>query len=295
MVIWLRHSNLESAGTGTDALLGLGVSGQILPREAVAATVELDAAYQTMQRDRELLLERARGEAAAIIAQAQEAAQQERAAAAQEYASAAGRGYEAGRQQALAEWYLRTAQSLAERRAVQESLRERIAALVVEAVEQIVMQENTSALFARAVTAVDRIVDGGSYLKVRVGLADYDAASQEFGRLAADWRERGKPVPLTVTVDNELGVGGCVCESDIGMIDASLSVQLDAMRAAVARALLRAQEEMMASAAELDAEPAAENAEMAALLPEPQDESLEAGSSAQDVEPAALETEASHA
>lgn len=223
----------------------------------MAATLELDAAYLAMQEQRDLLLARARSDAQTIVTEAQDAAAQTRAAAEQEYASAASRGYEAGQQQALADWYQRTAQSLAERRAIQESLRERIAALVVEAVEQIIVHEKTEALFARAVIAVDRIVDGGSYLKVRVSPADYGAAMREFGQLAADWRERGRPVPLTVIADNELGAGACVCESDVGMVDASLAVQLNAMRAAVARALLsvaETQDEWEADAAGASAE-----------------------------------------
>jgi type III secretion protein L len=57
-----------------------------------------------------------------------------------------------------------------------------------------------------------------------------------FEQAAARWHERGRPVPVTIVADRALARGSCLCETDIGSIDASLTVQLDALRMAVRRA-----------------------------------------------------------
>jgi type III secretion protein L len=67
--------------------------------------------------------------------------------------------------------------------------------------------------------------------------ADLDAARTAFGEFEERLRMLGRPVPLAVTADPRLEPGACVCESDLGIVDASLSTQLDSMRAAIVRAL----------------------------------------------------------
>ena len=45
---------------------------------------------------------------------------------------------------------------------------------------------------------------------------------------------------VEVQVDAALPVGSCIFESDMGVVDASLSTQLDALRSAMARAVRKA-------------------------------------------------------
>jgi len=92
-------------------------------------------------------------------------------------------------------------------------------------------------LFAQAASTVERIVADGSPLKVRVHPDDLAAATVEFERLAAVWRDGGRTVRLYVSGDAQLERGGCLCETDIGAIDASVSLHIAAMRDAIARAL----------------------------------------------------------
>ncbi|RKP44561.1 type III secretion system stator protein SctL [Trinickia fusca] len=240
MVIWLRHPNVELS-RDAETLGGIGVEEDsgILRREAFATVVALDDAQDVCRREYEAILADARQRAEDITARADEEALALLEQAQEEYESAERRGYDDGKAQALADWYARVAEHGAEQRDMQTLLRERLAELVVVAVEQIVRSEDTSALFARSSAALDRIADGCSYLKVRVHPDDYEAASREFARFATEWRERGRAVPVSVMADRELGVGACICESDLGMVDASLSTQLAAMRAAVERALAR--------------------------------------------------------
>ncbi|MFD1971249.1 type III secretion system stator protein SctL [Trinickia caryophylli] len=174
-----------------------------------------------------------------MLAAARADAEALRAEAREEYDTAQRRGYDAGCRDALSQWYARTAQLLEQRYELQMSLRQRVAELVVSAVEKIVANERPAALFARAAEVVERIVEGSRTLQVRVHPDERDAAVEEFARAVAQWRERGQLVQLTVQSDRSLEPGACVCDTDIGSVDASLKVQIEAVRMAVDAALRR--------------------------------------------------------
>ncbi|MCS0468878.1 type III secretion system stator protein SctL, partial [Burkholderia mallei] len=144
---------------------------------------------------------------------------------------------DAGRAQAIADWHARAADSFEQERRVRDRMRERLAELVAAAVQQMVHTEDARGLFARAAQTIERVVAGASYLTVRVCDADYDAAREQFGLLADAWRRQGRNVPVDVVVEPRVARGTCVCESDFGTVDASLDTQLNAIRAALARAL----------------------------------------------------------
>lgn len=237
MVIWLR--NAQDEGVGEHALQELGVDGDIVRREAFAQLVDLDDGHAMLRDRRRDVLATARDEAERIVAAAHAEADEIRARAQDEFATGQQRGYDAGRQDALAHWYRETAEWLARRRDLQMSMRQRMADIVVLAVERIVSSERPEALFARAADSVDRIVDANCHLRVRVHPGQRELAAAAFERAAAGWHERGRPVPITVIADRSLAPGACVCETDIGLIDASLGAQIDAVRLAVTRALQR--------------------------------------------------------
>ena len=262
MVIWLRTRNRELSGAGDNADIGaqcgIGVESvdDIVRREAFATIVDLDEAAGEIERLRQTILAEAHAAAEALIAQAKADAESLRDKARREYETAAARGYETGREQALSEWYERSAGTVADQRRIQGMLRERIVEVIVDATEQIVRSEDVAALFARSAEVVERIVEGSTYLRVRVHPDDHESASREFARLAADWRERGHGISVTVVGDRQVEPSSCLCESDLGMVDASLDTQLAALRAAVARAARQtivAHEEDMDMAAETDA------------------------------------------
>ncbi|TAM48930.1 MAG: HrpE/YscL family type III secretion apparatus protein [Paraburkholderia sp.] len=230
MVIWLRSDRaLPDARVGTHA--------DVIPRDAFGALVEIDEGYAQLAEDRDAILTQAREEARAIVDAAHAQAETIVDAAHREYESAAQRGYQAGEKQALADWMDRLADVGDEQRQIQTKLRERLAEIVTLAVEQIVRVQQSETLFERALTTIDRIVEGATYLRVRVSPVDYEKACIAFERLSARWRELGRPFPLSVVADKRLEAGSCICESDFGSIDASLTTQLRAMRSAVARAL----------------------------------------------------------
>ncbi len=245
MILWLRarHGDTDSIDEIAPEMpaCGVGVESDddVVRREAFAAVVDLDAAAHEIERQRETILADAQARADALLTEAEAEAERVRAQAQHEYETASERGYEAGRERGLAEWYERCARSAAGQRRVQSLLRERIVELVVDATEQIVRNVDVSALFARSAEVVERLVEGSTYLRVRVHPDDEPAAVGEFDRLAAIWRERGHGVAVSVMPDRAVARGACLCESDLGTVDASLDTQLAALRSAVMRAVQR--------------------------------------------------------
>ncbi|MDR6476146.1 type III secretion protein L [Burkholderia sp. OAS925] len=255
MAIWLRSDRLLPAAVSIDGDAHgrghVGAHADVVPRATFGALIEIDAAYAQLAADREATLAAARDEAAAIIAAAHAEAQTILAAARDEYEHAATRGYRDGEQRALADWVERLADAGAGQRRAQLKMRERIASIVTVAVEQIVQVQQADQLFERALSAVDRIVEGATWLRVAVSPVDYDKACVAFERLSARWRDLGRPFPLSVVADKRLAPGSCLCESDFGAIDASLATQMRAMRLAVSRALKQSASELGAVAESL--------------------------------------------
>lgn len=261
MVIWLRSDRIAPE---PDAAR-VGAHGDVVPRDAFGALMEIDEAYEQLATDREAVLTDARLEAEEILNAAREEAQGIVAEAQREYESAAARGYRDGERRALSEWMERLAGSYADERRLQSKMRERLAQIVTVAVEQIVSVQESSSLFEKALSAVDRIVEGATYLRVSVSPADYDVANTAFERLAARWRELGRPFPLSVVADKRLPPGSCLCESDFGAVDASLATQLRAMRSAVSRALKQSVNDVQSARADDTAPQTDEESEVNSL------------------------------
>jgi type III secretion protein L len=74
-------------------------------------------------------------------------------------------------------------------------------------------------------------------LTLRVSPDDAEAAREGLAGVA-ELQTLGTTVE--VQVDASLAPGSCIFESDMGVVDASLSTQLDALRAAMARAVRKA-------------------------------------------------------
>jgi type III secretion protein L len=240
MVIWLNSSRLTAGGDGPDEPdVRFGVHADVVRRETFGNLLSIADAYAQLQADRARLLEQAHAEAAAIVAEGEAQAEALLDAAAETYETAARRGYREGSNRALTEWMERLADATDAQNRLQIRMRERLADIIASAVESIVHSMDREALFARALSTVDRIIDNATYLRVAVNPQDYEAARAAFDQLAAKWRDLGRPIPVSITADRQLEPGACVCETDFGSVDASLKTQLRAMRSAVSRALKR--------------------------------------------------------
>jgi type III secretion protein L len=232
MVIWLRNPQLEGAGAG------LGVEQGVVRAAELGRVVEIDAALQALREQGEAELAAARAQAHALLEAAEARAAELIAEADQQYESAERDGYEAGLRAALTDWHERVAQSpQADGRTLEQRERDRLAELVALAVEQMIATSDPADVFRRAAATLEQILADGSPLDVRVHPSDLEAARRAFGEVAHGWRDAGCAVRLRVHADAALEPGSCVCESDLGTVDASLSLQLQAMRAALARAV----------------------------------------------------------
>ncbi|OXJ06588.1 type III secretion system stator protein SctL [Burkholderia sp. AU6039] len=234
MVIWLNNSRLAA---GEDVQLGL--HGDVVRRETLGHLLSITDAYRQLDDDRARVLAQARSEAAEIIAAAEEQAGLLLETAHDSYETAAKRGYREGSNRALAEWVERLADATDAQNRLQIRMRERLADIIASAVESIVQSVDREALFSRALSTVDRIIENSTYLRVSVNPQDYESARAAFDQLAAKWRDLGRPIPVSIIADKQLAPGACICETDFGSVDASLKTQLQAMRRAVSRALKR--------------------------------------------------------
>ena len=244
MAIWLSRP----FGAGGEAAKAtgqgrLGAADDVVPREQFGALLSLEQAYAALAEDRDAVLAAAHAQAECIVDDGKMRVQDMLEAAQQARDSAAELGYREGYDRALGDWMDRFADAAYAQNQLQVRMRERLANIVAAAVEQIVRTENREALFERALASFERIVDGATYLRVAVHPDDLERAKATFDRLAARWRDFGRPIPMTVVADKRLALGSCLCESDFGSVDASLDTQLRAMRGAVARALRQSVEE----------------------------------------------------
>lgn len=230
MAVWLRRATAGIPG-------GIAAEGDVIRANSFAALVSLDEGFRRLQADREAVIEQAIEEARAIVDAARARADEVERAAQARHAAARDDGYESGRAAALAEWFESAASAMQVQRRLHENMRERLADLVMRAAEQVIAAESSAALFARASTAVEAIVATATVLRVTVHPDDLEAAQAQFVSLSEQRRRAGRPLPLAVTADRALERGSCVCETDVGRVDASLSTQLRALRLAVARAL----------------------------------------------------------
>ncbi len=219
MVIWLRR---EAA---------LGVSSDVIRAADRHRIVELDAAVQAVCEERDAVLAAARAQAEAIVAEARAIADGVLKDANERAENSEQLGYADGQRKALAEFH---ASMIARAYGEAESTRRveaRLQAAVMQAVERIVLESDRQALFARVASTLGGVLQSQARLTLRVCPAELDAARAAFARAV-----EGGLLNATVEVlaDDRTQPGDCRCEWDHGVADASLSVQLAALRRALA-------------------------------------------------------------
>lgn len=226
MVIWLHGAASE-----------VGVEDGILPAALVGGVADFDALRRSMDAQREQLLEAARAEAQALLARARDDVDRMREAARIEAERMRQEACEAGRRQAALEWHRQQTGSVIDKAQMLHDMHGKLAAIVTAAVERIVHTEQREALYQRALRSVQGLARGASTLALRVNTADYEHARAAIESLQA---LQAHGLHIEVSVDPALPPGGCVFESEVGILDASLQTQLDGLRAAMDRAVRKA-------------------------------------------------------
>lgn len=242
MVIWLR-------GVGSP----IGLEDGVLRAADVQALVSLEALRDALQQEHEALMAAAREQAAGIVEAARQQAQQIEQQMSARVEAAIQAGFEEGRKRNAQDWHqLQARNALAKAQALRR-MHEKLAAIVTSAVERIVHTEQRDSLYQRALRNVQSLTRGVSQLTLRVGPGDIDAARQG----VAEARQHApEGVHLEVAIDATLKPGSCIFESEQGILDASLETQLDALRAAMQRAVHKTLADSPDDADDVPADPA---------------------------------------
>ena len=218
MVIWLRR----------DAALGIG--SDVIRAEDYRHVVDLDAAWQSVQAARDAALADAHAQADAIVAQAQATADEMLRQADQRAQRSAKLGYAAGQRRALEDFHASMAARAYEDAEATRREEDRLVTTVMQAVEHVVLETDRQALFARVAATLGRVLQSQSRLTVRVCADEIDAARAAFAKAVQTGTLNAA---FEVLADDRAEPGHCQCEWDHGVADASLRVQLAALRQAL--------------------------------------------------------------
>jgi type III secretion protein L len=184
---------------------------KVIKRSEAVIVEELSRAYALAQEQIDDAVRRAQAACAGIEAETREKATNEAK-------------HEAAKRLTIAE---------IDRKAVLYSLRPVIADLVVDAVTLIAKQADRHATLSKALELLQGSFREVSWARLRVH-PDASAGAQ----LALDElsRDTGVGKVARVVADESLPLDGCVLESELGTVDASLATQLLAIRAAISSA-----------------------------------------------------------
>ena len=218
MVIWLRR----------DASLGIG--SDVIRAEDYRHVVELDAAWQAVDEAREAAMAQAHAQAEAIVAQAQANADELLRQAEQRAQRSAKLGYAAGQRRALEEFHASMAARAYEDDEATRREEDRLIATVMQAVEHVVLESDRQALFARVAATLGRVLQSQARLTVRVCADEIEPARAAFAKAV---QTGSLNAAFEVLADDRAEPGHCQCEWDHGVADASLRVQLAALRQAL--------------------------------------------------------------
>lgn len=114
-----------------------------------------------------------------------------------------------------------------------QSLQPALVDVVLDAVELLVKGLDRKAFLSQALEVLQSALRNASWARLHV----HPQAAAIAGEVLAEFdRETGLGRLACVTTDETLSEDGCVLETDFGVIDASLGIQLDAIRSAIAGA-----------------------------------------------------------
>lgn len=228
MMVWL------DLGGGTP----VGVADGVVPRETLARLVSLDEAQRELALRQEAAMRDAQARAQAcadqLLDQARAQSAELVARSLREAGAARARGFAQGRAEALDAWHAQAAEHRREALRRHVDQRERLAGMVAQAVTALLDQAGAETFFDAAVAALDGLAEQSRALVLRVHPDDEAAARASVARRGERWPD-GTVVKLVA--DARLRPRDCVCESPRGLVDASLSLQLAALRRAAATAL----------------------------------------------------------
>lgn len=187
---------------------------RLVPAADYVAVVEADR-----------VLEEAKAEAARVVAGAQDAYEAEKA-----------RGYTDGRAEAAAQAAEQQLEVIGKTVAWFEAVEARMVEVVTGAVRKILGEIEEGELTRRVVHEAMRTMRNQRQVTVRVAP---EVVADVQGRLTAIMADYPGITFVEVAADSRLRRGGCILESELGTVDASVEVQLEALSRAMRLAFSR--------------------------------------------------------
>ncbi len=219
MVVWLRQDQQ-----------GIAVPEGIIRRDALLKVGALDASFRAIEEMRRIAMEEAEQQAQRIIEAAYEQAEQIRLDAEKHAHRLAEAAHAQGRQAGIDEWNHALLQSSLETHQQLRQQRERMARIVIAAVEKIVPLQDPQGIYRQVLRMLSKSMQAVRYVTVRV-------CPEELAYAETALRELAKGSALSklieVTSDDRLARGACLVESDQGIVDLSLGSQLKALRTVI--------------------------------------------------------------
>ena len=165
------------------------------------------------------IVQSARQRAAAIVEQAEEQRQQERQ-----------RGYEEGQLQAKQEQIEQAIAMAARTVEYFAGIEKQVTAIVMTAVRRILGEFDEVDLVVKAVRNVLHTVGGEKQLSLRVASAQADAVKARVNEILSAY-----PAITFIEVvgDNRLSASACILESELGVVEASVDVQVQSLQTAL--------------------------------------------------------------
>lgn len=166
-----------------------------------------------------------------MLADAQQQAHELLAEAGREYERQKQRGYEDGINQSKLEMAERLIQAAEHSVNYLAHLENKIATLVMTAVRKILSEFDDAELTLRVVHRALQVVRNQPQVTIRVHPDQELTLRSRLGeRLLAEYSEISA---IEVIADPRLAMGGCILETEIGVVDASIEVQLQALERAL--------------------------------------------------------------
>ena len=222
MVVWFRHGSCT-----------VGVEDGVVRAADFAALTTLLSAAEAVEVERQAAVDEARAQIEVWQAELRTRIDEELAAAVQAREHGHREGLKQGLEEAATQWVEDALRHAASTQEVLERQSQRLSSIVSMAVERIIEPEDRSTLFTRALRTITKLVKDVPLLTLRVPEADHDSARRA---IDAVLNHVVNPPPIELVADATLRAGSCMFESDQGTVDASLSIQLAAIKRAIHRA-----------------------------------------------------------
>ncbi|CAJ1920786.1 HrpE/YscL family type III secretion apparatus protein [Aeromonas jandaei] len=146
-------------------------------------------------------------------------------------------GWQAGIEEARREQAVLVHQTQLQCQQYYRTVEQQMSEVVLQAVRKILHDYDQVALTLKVVREALSLVSNQKQVTVRVNPEQLQAVRDQIARVHKDFPEIGY---LEISADARLDQGGCILETEVGIIDASLDGQLEALSRAMAVTLERA-------------------------------------------------------